>query len=230
MQNHVSFPSQLLLAAVVASVSFNAINTTIMKLLLLLLCIAEMALAVDFLVTSDGNDPANTEQHFVARILDDDIVEEARAEIGKPDGWKIISGTIDKTPVDWNPGWSFHLTPETVFFGEVFFEVCDATVDYVEENLEDAGGAFLPGLQWCPWGTRVLEELPEGGVPSPAPVDMSSMMPSVADAIVESSMPSGVVAGATLMPTEEPTSSVTSVSGRIHVGVMVLGAIGLLLF
>ena len=46
-----------------------------------------------------------------------------------------------------------------MFFGDFFIEVCDATYPFTEENLADAGGAFLPGLQLCPWGSRVLEEL-----------------------------------------------------------------------
>lgn len=179
----------------------------------LLLLFATATNAVDFLVTSDGTNPTNTVQHFIARILDEAVIEEARAEIGKPDGWKIISGTISKEAVEWNPGWSFHFLPESVFFGELFFEVCDATVDYVEENLDEAGGAFLPNLQWCPWGTRVLGEVSEN-VPSAAPVAGGSNMPSmIVD--VDSNMPSGDVGimpsgesvGATLMPTEEPTSN-----------------------
>lgn len=41
-------------------------------------------------------------------------------------------------------------------------EVCDAAVDYVEENLADVGGAFLPNSFWCPWGSRILRELTAG--------------------------------------------------------------------
>ena len=124
--------------------------------------------AVDFLVTSDNTNPDNTAEHYVARIVNEDAIATARAEIEKGEGlgdvvggWQIISGTIAKTTADWNPDWSFHLIPETVFFDEFFIEVCDATVVFVEENLDIAGGAFLPGLQWCPWGTRVLRELLE---------------------------------------------------------------------
>jgi hypothetical protein len=102
----------------------------------------------DFLVTSDRNNILNTGEHFVARIIDPAMIAEARAELEKESGFKIISGFIEKTPADWNPGWSYHFTPDTIFFGDFFIEVCDASASYIEENLEAAGGAFLPRLQW----------------------------------------------------------------------------------
>jgi hypothetical protein len=122
----------------------------------------------DFLVTSDRSDIMNTAEHFVARIIDPATIAQARAELVKEEGFKIIAGTIEKTAVDWNPGWSYHLLPDTIFFGDFFIQVCDASATYVEENLDAAGGSFLPRLQWCPWGTRVLEEITSTG-PSPRP-------------------------------------------------------------
>ncbi|WP_433227073.1 hypothetical protein [Microtetraspora malaysiensis] len=38
--------------------------------------------------------------------------------------------------------------------------VCDATIPYVEDHLDEAGGAFLPGLVWCPWSSRLVREVP----------------------------------------------------------------------
>jgi hypothetical protein len=32
----------------------------------------------------------------------------------------------------------------------------------VEDHLDEVGGAFLPKSQWCPWLTRVLQELDTG--------------------------------------------------------------------
>lgn len=32
-------------------------------------------------------------------------------------------------------------------------------MSYVETHLKEAGKAFLPQLQWCPWGSQVLKEL-----------------------------------------------------------------------
>jgi hypothetical protein len=132
----------------------------------------------DFLVTSDRSNIMKTAEHFVARILDPAMITEARAELVKESGFKIISGTIEKTAVDWNPGWSYHLLPDTIFFGDFFIQVCDASASYVEENLDEAGGSFLPRLQWCPWGTRVLEEITSTG-PSFPPPSRPTMAPAL---------------------------------------------------
>jgi hypothetical protein len=106
--------------------------------------------AVDFLVTSDNTNPDNTDEYFVARIVNEAAIAIARAEIlkGTAGGWQVISGTIEKSRADWNPNWSFHFIPETVFFGDWFMEVCDANVIFVEQNLDIAGDAFLPDLMW----------------------------------------------------------------------------------
>jgi len=144
-------------------------SSTMSRLLcfLLVAAVASAADYVDFLVTTQSSNVSNTAQHFVARITEPQAIADARAELNKTEEFKIISGTINATAVEWNPGWSFHLIPDTVFFGDLFTEVCDANVEFVEENLSDIGGAFLPNNQWCPWETRVLEELQpdEGGDP-----------------------------------------------------------------
>ena len=140
------------------------------------------AAAADFLVTTDFINISNTEHHFVARILDENVIEVARNEVGKNESWMIISGTINKTAVDWNPGWSYHLIPETIEFGEFFIEVCDATAPFVEDNLADAGGAFLPNLFWCPWSTRVLQEITSSPVDTVSP----TMAPTTSEAWIRS--------------------------------------------
>lgn len=108
----------------------------------------------DFLVTSDRNNILNTDEHFVVRITDPAMIAEARAELDKFSGFKIISGFIEKTTADWNPRWSYHFTPSSIFFGDFFIEVCDASATYVEENLSAAGGSFLPRLQW--WVSKFI--------------------------------------------------------------------------
>jgi hypothetical protein len=37
----------------------------------------------------------------------------------------------------------------------VMMEVCDASMTYVEDHLDEVGGAFLPGAQWCPWDSKL---------------------------------------------------------------------------
>ena len=144
---------------------------------LLLLSLSPLAVAaeesyVDFLATSERTNVNNTDQHYVVRIVDPDAIATARAELEKPDGYQIVAGTINTTAVEWNPGWSYHVVPGSVEFGDIYTEVCDANVEFVQENLQDPdlGGAFLPDYFWCPWGSRILAELePETEVPGPTP-------------------------------------------------------------
>jgi hypothetical protein len=132
--------------------------------------------AVDFLVTTMNSNLTNTSEQFVARIYDPVAIAMARTEIEKEEPpYMIIGGTIVKEPVWWNPMFSYHIDPSTVFFGDFFTEVCDATALYVEEHLEEAGGAFLPNLQWCPWTKQVLEEL---GNETVIITDVPTMSPS----------------------------------------------------
>ncbi|WPB77176.1 hypothetical protein KYC5002_50385 [Archangium violaceum] len=45
-------------------------------------------------------------------------------------------------------------------FFDVAIEVCDADMGFVQEHLDEAGGAFLPGFLWCPWNSRLKREVP----------------------------------------------------------------------
>jgi hypothetical protein len=71
-----------------------------------------------------------------------------------------IMGTVVKRSTRWNSPWSFHLAPKSIQFFEVAIEVCDASIQYVEDHLDEVGGAFLPGSVWCPWGSRLIAEIP----------------------------------------------------------------------
>ncbi|MER6506540.1 hypothetical protein ABT158_06965 [Nonomuraea sp. NPDC001636] len=71
-----------------------------------------------------------------------------------------MHGRIVKRSVAYNARWSYHLQPETINFFDVAIEVCDASMTYVEDHLDEAGGAFLPGGHWCPWSSRLTRELP----------------------------------------------------------------------
>ncbi|MEU0432031.1 hypothetical protein ABZ153_10400 [Streptomyces sp. NPDC006290] len=44
-------------------------------------------------------------------------------------------------------------------FADAAIEVCDATIPYVEDHLDEAGGPFFPGLYWCPRTGRLTEEV-----------------------------------------------------------------------
>src|SRR4030095_4324089 len=71
-----------------------------------------------------------------------------------------VMGKVLKRSKRWNAPWSFHLAPQSIVFFAFASEVCDASIQYVEDHLDEVGGAFLPGSVWCPWGSRLLEEIP----------------------------------------------------------------------
>jgi len=99
---------------------------------------------------------------FIFKLTDPEKIQEARDILaGKPrTQWKIhVMGTIVKTSADYNQLWSYHLDPATIQFFEAAIEVCDASIRYVEEHLKEVGGALLPGNIWCPWGSRLVEEV-----------------------------------------------------------------------
>ncbi|WP_299537101.1 calmodulin-binding protein [uncultured Streptomyces sp.] len=100
-----------------------------------------------------------TRAEFIVKITTPSAIQEAR-DIVATGEQKIVIGRIVKRQADYNPRWSFHLDPERIQFAEAAIEVCDATTPYVEDHLDEAGGAFLPGLYWCPWTGRLTEEIP----------------------------------------------------------------------
>jgi hypothetical protein len=99
-------------------------------------------------------------REFVFAIDDSKKADEARRIIADPKSTKRqVSGTIVPSQVWYNAEWSYHLDPSTVGFFELAMEVCDANVQWVEENLGDIGGSALPGLFWCPWSSRLIREV-----------------------------------------------------------------------
>jgi len=68
-------------------------------------------------------------------------------------------GRIKKSRKDYNPNFSYHLDPSTITFFTMAIEVCDASMSYVEDHLDEACGAFLPGCFWCPWSSRLVREI-----------------------------------------------------------------------
>ena len=98
---------------------------------------------------------------FIIQLIDPEKIRRAREILRGPDRKRyMVIGEIVKTPAPYNPRWSYHLDPPTIDFAEMAIEVCDATPSYVEEHLSEAGGAFLPGLRWCPWCSRLAREVP----------------------------------------------------------------------
>jgi hypothetical protein len=102
-----------------------------------------------------------TGARFVIKLVSPEQIEHARELVsGETTDMPHVVGRIIKRTVPYNPRWSFHLQPESIRFFSVAIEVCDATIPYVEDHLDEAGGAFLPGLIWCPWTSRLVREVP----------------------------------------------------------------------
>lgn len=97
----------------------------------------------------------------VIKLTDPALIQRARDILsGSETAETHVMGRIIKRPVPYNPQWSYHLNPDTIRFFSLAIEVCDATPTYVEDHLDEVGGAFLPGGFWCPWGSRLLREVP----------------------------------------------------------------------
>lgn len=100
------------------------------------------------------------DQKFVIELTDPEKVAHARRILSGEEKSKVhVHGRIVKRPAPYNPGWSYHLEPASINFFEVAIEVCDANMRYVEDHLDEACGAFLPGCHWCPWDSRLVEEV-----------------------------------------------------------------------
>jgi hypothetical protein len=96
---------------------------------------------------------------FVIALTDPTLIAEARAEAAGQEPVKHVTGLVVAEAASYNAPWSFHLDPASISFAEMSIEVCDAATSYVEEHLAEVGGAFLPGRRWCPWSSRVIEEI-----------------------------------------------------------------------
>ncbi|MFK4107352.1 calmodulin-binding protein [Streptomyces sp. NPDC002176] len=101
-----------------------------------------------------------THAEFVIKLTKSDDIQHARALLsGETTERPHVLTRIIKRPAIHNPRWSFSNNPDTTSFFDVAIEVCDATIPYVEEHLDEAGGAFLPGAYWCDWSSRLIREV-----------------------------------------------------------------------
>ena len=102
----------------------------------------------------DGQSP-----DFILKLTEPDKIARARRILEGIDPPLHVTGIIVKESSCWNPNYSYHYDPSTVDFFENSMEVCDASFQYVEQNLAEAGGAFLPNLRFCPWSSYLVEEI-----------------------------------------------------------------------
>ncbi|MFD6991235.1 calmodulin-binding protein [Streptomyces sp. NPDC059943] len=102
-----------------------------------------------------------TRSTAVFQLTDAAKIQEARDILSGKEKERVhVMGRLDHRAAPYNPRWSYHLRPESISFFDQAIEVCDATIPYVEDYLDEAGGAFLPGNYWCPWTSRLVRELP----------------------------------------------------------------------
>ncbi|ASU83850.1 calmodulin-binding protein [Nocardiopsis gilva YIM 90087] len=95
---------------------------------------------------------------FVFKLTDAAKIKEARNMLANGES-RSVMGVIIKRSAPYNPPWSYHLDPKTVEFFDQATEVCDASIQYVEDHLDEVGGAFLPGNRWCPWSSELVREV-----------------------------------------------------------------------
>ncbi|GAA2635247.1 twin-arginine translocation signal domain-containing protein [Actinomadura fulvescens] len=101
-----------------------------------------------------------TRERFVIKLTDPAEIKHARDLVnGETTDRPHVVGRIIKRSAPYNPRWSYHFNPATIDFFDMAIEVCDATIPYVEDHLDETGGAFLPGLVWCPWTSRLVREI-----------------------------------------------------------------------
>jgi hypothetical protein len=102
----------------------------------------------------------SSEKEFIIRLTSDERIAEARRILaGEEKSAVHVMGSVRKQRADYNPGWSFHLDPDSVTFFALAVEVCDASMTYVEDHLDEACGEFLPGCVWCPWSSKLTREI-----------------------------------------------------------------------
>jgi hypothetical protein len=105
-------------------------------------------------------DAAGNKRRFVFQLIDSARVTEARSILRDSTSQKRhVSGVIVRGRAKYNPLWSFHLRPDSIYFFELQAEVCDANVVYVEQHLDELGGSFLPRSFWCPWSSYLEDEV-----------------------------------------------------------------------
>lgn len=101
-----------------------------------------------------------SKKEFIIRLTNEQRIAEARRILSGEETMSThVMGRIRKRKADYNPDWDFHLDPDTITFFTVSIEVCDSSIDYLNDNLDEACGAFLPGCIWCPWSSRLTREL-----------------------------------------------------------------------
>jgi len=116
-----------------------------------------------FFEVSDVND-----SKFIILLTNQQDIQKARNMINKEESMLNIMGKIVKSPIYYNSNYSYYIDPNTIAFFELAIEVCDSTFDYIENNLDEVGGSFLPNNTFCPWSSKITREL--------SPIDSTNLI------------------------------------------------------
>lgn len=102
-----------------------------------------------------------TREQFVIKLTNSKEIEHARALIsGETTDEPHVITRIVPRPAPYNPRWSYQADPDQTSFFDQGIEVCDASIPYVEDHLDEVGGPFLPGRIWCDWTSHLVREIP----------------------------------------------------------------------
>lgn len=102
----------------------------------------------------------DSRETFIVEMTDQEDIDHARQLLsGQTGEMPHVLGRIVKRTEHYNPRWDFHLDPKSITFFDQSIEVCDARMRYVNDHLDEAGGAFLPGGYWCDWSSRLVREV-----------------------------------------------------------------------
>lgn len=86
---------------------------------------------------------------FVVFAIEREPISQMKAEAAAEEKTLIISGVV-RGAKNYNDPWSYTMGPGSIILAEVFTEVCDASPDHVENNLD-----AWRGERWCPWSSYV---------------------------------------------------------------------------
>ncbi|MDY8135659.1 hypothetical protein [Aquimarina sp. 2201CG5-10] len=102
----------------------------------------------------------NHDSKFVIKLEEESKIRHVRRILsGEETQFIHVQGTIVKKQAYYNREWSYHLDPKSIEFFQVSIEVCDASIQFIEDNLKEVCGATLPDCHWCPWSSRFVKEV-----------------------------------------------------------------------
>lgn len=116
---------------------------------------------------------------FIFLLTDPGKIDEARRMLSGQSPPRHVMGEIVKQPAAYNPPWHYHLALDSVQFFDHAVEVCDASIQMVEEHLQEACETFLPDCIWCPWNSRLLQEVTPAPSPTSPPPDGELFLPMI---------------------------------------------------